>query len=155
MTTEAGSRPPLLFGSDGTTFVVDIASNASVCNDSFLFIGPIIDSIFSLDAANVNRGLGLNTFPIRIAWQDDNWETLSYEFKDVVYNPSSPFSIMYVGRIGQNFGIIYSLPTNYEEGAWVKSCASYTNLTWYHGRFTRQFDHSSDHIPELSVNTGS
>ena len=67
-TTEAGSRAPLLFESDGTTFVVDNEANAYVCIDSCLFIGPIIDSIFSLDAANVNRRLGLNTFPIRIAW---------------------------------------------------------------------------------------
>ena len=126
-----------------------------MCNDSCLLIGPLVDSNVSLDTANGNRELSLKTGPIRIYCEDNSGETVAYEFQEIVYNPSSPFSIMYVGRIGQNFGIIYSLPTNYEEGAWVKSCASYTNLTWYHGRFTRQFDHSSDHIPELSVNTGS
>ena len=104
---------------------------------------------------NGNRGLILNTGPIRTTWEIYSGETLAYEFQDVVYNPSSPFNILSVDRVGQYFGSINSLPNNYEEGTGVKSCASYTDFTWNRGRFTRQFAHSSDGLPELSVNIGS
>ena len=108
-----------------------------------------------MDTANGNRGLSLNTGPIRIAWEDNSGETLSYEFKDVVYNPSSPNKILSIGRVGHHFEIIYSPQNNNEEGTWVKSCASYTDFTWDHGRFTRRFSHSSEGLLELSVNIGS
>ena len=72
-----------------------------------------------------------------------------------MYNPSSPFHIISVGRFYQHFGIIESLPTNYEEGTWVKLCASYTNFTWDHGHFTCRFAHYSGGLPELSVDIGS
>ena len=83
------------------------------------------------------------------------WGNIAYEFKDIVYNLSSPLNILYVGRVGQHFGSIESLPTNDEEVTWVKYCASYTDFTWDHGRLTRRFSHSSDGLPELSVNIGS
>ena len=70
--TKAGSRALLLFDSDGKTFVVDNAANTFVCNDSRLFIGPLIGSNVILDTANGNRGLSLNNGPIRIAWEDDS-----------------------------------------------------------------------------------
>ena len=152
MTTEAGSRAPLFFDSDGTIFVVDNAANTSVCIFSHLSIGPLVDSNISLDTANRNRGLSLNTGPIHIAWEEDSRETIAYEFQDVVYKPSSPSNILSVGRVVQHFGSIDSPPTNDEEFTWVKSCASYTNFTWYHVCSTRRFAHSSDGLPELSVN---
>ena len=68
-TTEAVSHAPLLFDSDGMNFVVDNAANTFVCNDSRLFIGPLIDSNITLDNANGNRGLSLKISPIRIAWE--------------------------------------------------------------------------------------
>ena len=71
-TTEAGSRAPLFFDSDGTTFVVDNAANTSVCNASRLFIGPLIDYNVTLDTENGNRGLSLKTGPKRISWENDN-----------------------------------------------------------------------------------
>ena len=114
MTTEVGSCPPLLFDSDGKTFVVDNAANTSVCNNSRIFIGSLIDSIVTLYTVNGNRGISLNTGPVHIAWEDDSAKTLAYEFKDFVYNPSSPFNILPVGRVGQHFGSIYSPPTNDE-----------------------------------------
>ena len=83
-TTEAVSCSPLLFDSDGTTFVVDNAENTSVCNNSRLLIGPLIDSNVSLDTVNGNQGNILKTGTIYIAWEDDSGETLTYEFKDVV-----------------------------------------------------------------------
>ena len=101
-----------------------------------------------------NRGLSLKTGPICISWEDDSGETTAYEFQDVVYNPYSPFNILSVGRVGQQFVSIDSLPTNNEEGNWLKYCASYTNFTCDHGRFTRRFAHSSDGLPELSVSIG-
>ena len=58
-TTEAGSCAPLLFDSDGTNFVVDNAANTSVCNNSRLFIGTLIDYNVSLDTTNGNRGISL------------------------------------------------------------------------------------------------
>ena len=73
----------------------------------------------------------------------------------MVYNPSSHFNIMSFGRFGQHFGSTDSPYNNYEEGTWVKSCASYTNFTWDRGRFIRWFSHSSDGLPELSVNIDS
>ena len=76
------------------------------------FIGPLIDSNVTLETANGNQGLGLKTGPISIAWEDDSGETLSYEFKDLFYNSSSPFNILSVGRIGQHFRSIDSTPTN-------------------------------------------
>ena len=94
--TEAGSQAPLLFDSDGTTFVVDNAANIYVCNDNRLFIGPLIDSNVTLDIANRNQGISLKTGPTRIAWEEESGETFAYEFKDVVYNPSSPFNILSV-----------------------------------------------------------
>ena len=154
-TTEAGSRAQLLFDSYGTTFVVDNASNTYVWNNSHLLIGPLVDYNVTLDTANGNRGLSLKTGPIRIAWEDNSGETLTYEFRDVVYNPLSPFNILSVVIAGQNFGSIYSPLSNYEEGTWVKSCASYTNFTWDHGRLTLRFSYSSDGLTELSVNIGS
>ena len=68
-TTEAGSRAPLLFDSEGTTSVMDNAANTSVCNNSCLYIGPIIDYNVTLDNANVNGGISFNTGPICIAWE--------------------------------------------------------------------------------------
>ena len=65
-TTEAGSCAPLLFDSDGKTFVVNNAANKSVCNNSRLLIGTIIDSNATLDTVNGNRGLSLKIGPIRI-----------------------------------------------------------------------------------------
>ena len=67
MTTEVGSRTPLLFDLESTTFVVDNAAKKSVCNDSGLLIGPLIDSNVSLDTTNGNRGISLKTGNIRIA----------------------------------------------------------------------------------------
>ena len=72
-----------------------------------------------------------------------------------MYKPSSLFNILSVGRVGKNFGSIDSPTTNDEEGTWVKSCASYTNFIWYHGRFTRRFSCSSCGLPEFSFNNGS
>ena len=94
-TTEAGSHAPLLFDSYDTTFVVDNAANTSVCNGSRLFIGPLIDYNVTLDTANENRGLSLKTGTIQISWENNIGETLAYEFKDVVYNSSSPFNIFF------------------------------------------------------------
>ena len=71
-TTEAGSCAPLLFDSDGTTFVVDNAANTSLYNNICLFIGPIFDYNVTLYTANGNRGLSLKTGPIGIAWEDDS-----------------------------------------------------------------------------------
>ena len=116
--------------------MVDNAANTSVCNDSCLFIGPIIDYNVTLGTESENRGLSLKTGLIRIAWEENSGETLAYEFQYVVYNPSSLFNILSVGRVGQHFGSIDSLSTNNKEGVWVKSCASYTNFTSDHGRFT-------------------
>ena len=65
--TEEGSRALLFYESNRTTFVVDNAANTSVCNNSRLFIGTLIDYNVSLDTANGNRGLSLKTGPIRIA----------------------------------------------------------------------------------------
>ena len=146
-TTEAVSRALLLFESDGKNFVVYNAANKFVWNDSLLCIGPLIYSNVTLDTENVNPRISLKTDPIRIAWEDDNGETLAYEFKDVLYNPSSPFNIFSVGRVGHLFGSIDSPPTNNEEGTWVKCYASYTDFTWDHSRFTRRFAHSSDGLP--------
>ena len=53
-TTEAGSRSPLFFDSDGTAFVVDDAANTSVCNDSHLFIGYLINYTVTLHTATGN-----------------------------------------------------------------------------------------------------
>ena len=83
-TTEAGSRALSLFDSDGTTFVVDNVANTSVCNDSRLFIGPLIEYNVTLNTANVNRGLSLKNGPICMSWEDDSGETLTYDFKDVL-----------------------------------------------------------------------
>ena len=69
-----------------------------------------------------------------------------------MYNLSSPFNILSVVRVGPHFVSIDSPTTNDEEGAWVKSCASYTNFTWDHGRFTRRFAHYFDNLLYLSVN---
>ena len=80
------------------------------------------------------------------------WGNIAYEFKDIVYNLSSPLNILYVGRVGQHFGSIESLPTNDEEVTWVKYCASYTNFTWDNGRLTCRFSHSYNYLPWLSVN---
>ena len=68
-TTELGSRAPLLFDSDGPTFVVDNAANTSMCNNSCLLIGPLIESNVTLYNSNGNRGLSKPTSPIRIAWE--------------------------------------------------------------------------------------
>ena len=99
-TTESVSHAPLLFDSEGTTFVVDNAAKTSLFNDSSLLIGPIIYPTVTLDTANGNRGLVLNTGPIRIYLEDDSGKALACEFQDVVYNPYSPFNIMSVGRVG-------------------------------------------------------
>ena len=86
-------------------------ANTSLCNNIRLFIGPLIDSKVTLNNVNGNQVLSLNTGTIRIAWEDDSGETLAYEFQDVVYNPSSPFKILSIGRVGHHFGSIYSLLT--------------------------------------------
>ena len=109
---------------------MDNAANKSVCNDSRIFIGPVVDYNFSLDTANVNWGLDLNTGPIRISWEKDSGEIFADEFQEVVHNPSSPSNIMYVGRVGQHFVSIDYPLTNDGEGTWVKSCASYIEFTW-------------------------
>ena len=62
-TTEAGSRAPLLFDSEGTTSVMDNAANTSVCNNSCLYIGPIIDYNVTLENANVMEELVLILVP--------------------------------------------------------------------------------------------
>ena len=113
-TTEAGSRALLLFDSDGRTFLVDNKANTYVCSDSRLFIGPLIDFNVSLDTVNGKQGNILKTGTICISWEDDSGETLSYDFQDIVYNPSSSFNIMSVGGFGQHFGSIDSPPTNNE-----------------------------------------
>ena len=107
--TEAGSRALLFFDSDSMTFVVENKENTSLFNNSRLFIGILTNSNITLDTANGNQRLSLNTGPIRIAWEDNSGVTLTYEFKDVVYNPSSPFNFLSVVRFGQHFGSIYSL----------------------------------------------
>ena len=71
-TTKVGSRAPLLFDSDGTTFVVDNASTTSVWNYIRLFIGPLIDSNVTLETVNGNQGLSLKTVPICSDWEDDS-----------------------------------------------------------------------------------
>ena len=119
------------------------------------FIGTLNDSNVTLDTSNRNRGLSLKTGTIRIAWEDNSGETLAYELQDVVYNPSSPFNIMSIGRVGQHFIGKDSPLINNEKGTWVKSCASYTDFTWDHGHFTCRFSDSSDGLPELSVNIDS
>ena len=73
--------------------MVDNAANTSVCKNSRLLISPLVDSNVLLDTANGNQGLSLKTCPIRITWEDDSGETLTYEYQDVVYNPSSNFNI--------------------------------------------------------------
>ena len=83
-TTEAVNRARLFFDSDGTNCVVDNAVNTYMCNDSHIFIGPLIDYNVTLDTANGNWGLSLKTGPIYIAWEDDSGETLVYEFQHVV-----------------------------------------------------------------------
>ena len=68
--------------------MVENAANTSVCNDSRLLIGPLIDTNVTLETANGTRGLSLKTGPFRISWEADGGEILAYEFQDVVYNPS-------------------------------------------------------------------
>ena len=72
----------------------------------------MIYSNVTLGTVNGNRGLILNTGPIRTTWQNDSGETLAYDFKDVVYNPTSPFNILYVARVGQHFVSVDSPMTN-------------------------------------------
>ena len=154
-TTEASSRALLLFDLDGTTFVVDNTSNTYVCNDSHLLSVPLIDFNVTLDTVNGNRGFSLKTSPICIAWENDSGKNIEYEIQEVVYNPSSPFNILSVGRFGKHFKSINCPPTNNKGGTWVNFCVSYTDFTWDRGRFTRRFYHFSDGVPELSVNTES
>ncbi len=144
-----------LFDTDGLTFVMDNSANTHVCRDKLLFVGDLRASNISLDTANGANGPQLQLGTIKVSWQDDNGDSHEYELDDVIFNPKSPFNIISIGRLGQQFGKSDLPPTSDDNGTFIRSSANFSTFTWDHGRFTRTFSHSSDGLPELPVNVGT
>ena len=142
----------IFFDSDGLTFVVENAANCHVCKDKSLFFGNVHDSHFSLDTANGINGPRLQIGSIKISWLDNDGRSYVYQLDDVIYNPKSPFNILFVGRHGSYFDKVDA--TCDDNGTYIRSSANFSTFTWDHGKFTQTFVHSSNGLPELSVDVG-
>ncbi|KAL7526547.1 hypothetical protein ACHAXR_003319, partial [Thalassiosira sp. AJA248-18] len=71
-----------------------------------------------------------------------------------VYDPKSPFNILGIPCLGEFFGKddLEGLPD--DDGTWIKSSATQSQLTWDHGKHTRHFRHGARRLPELTLESG-
>ena len=154
-TSKNVDEQPILFDTDGITFLVDNCANTHVCNDKKLFCNLSSTATASLNTTNGSSEANLQSGRIKISWADDDNIEHEYNLDDVIYKPDSPFNILSVARLGGHFGRNDSPPTGDDEGTWVRSSASFTTFSWDHKRHTRTIYHSVDGLPELPVNVGT
>ena len=72
----------------------------------------------------------LSLVTIKIAWHADSGERHEYLFDYVVYDPGSPFNILSVCKLGDNFGKKDTPSTSDDDGAYNISSANHSTVVW-------------------------
>jgi len=140
------------FDADSSTIIVDNSANCIIWNakenflkESYIKLGSNIDSGI---ATAVGSGSPVGMGTLRIGWDDDDGKFHKYEIKGVYHVPTSPVNILGLSAFSKSIG-------DYDQkGTRINSSGQDLVFIWDHLKYTKTFQHSEAHMPEMVVNNG-
>jgi len=140
------------FDADSSTIIVDNSANCIIWNakenfikESYIKFGSNIDSGI---ATAVGSGSPVGMGTLRIGWDDDDGKFHKYEIKGVYHVPTSPVNILGLSVFSKSIG-------DYDQkGTRINSSGQDSVFIWDHLKYTKTFQHSEAHMPEMVVNNG-
>ena len=137
------------FDVGGTWCVLDNSANSHIWNKEADFVPGSIKKLGELSSVATIGGTnfypaGIGDLNIRI--RDDENKTSTLVLKNVLYFPNSPVNIISVVCLADHF--------NDDTGTWVQTCRNSSKFTWDNGKFMKELKHSTNRLPEITVNEG-
>jgi len=142
----------LSFDADSSTIIVDNSANCIIWNAKENFIPETYvkfsSNVESGIATAVGSGSPIGMGHLRIGWKDDNSKYHEYVIKGAYHVPSSPVNILGLSAFSKSLGDYH------QKGTRINSSGQDSVFMWDNMKFTKTFQHSEAHMPEMVVNDG-